>query len=113
MGIDTRITLTVDRVFKKYTELTVPVIFNKSDVSGFDFGTGENVSTSTTINTTGFIIESKSKIDGRISSVLILIVKTLESDFSGYTTVSINGDTYSCKLKTGNKYTTEFEVVKQ
>lgn len=113
MSLDSRILAAVDRVFTKFAELTVPVIFNKKEVSGFNFGTGENVSNSITISTTGFITESKSNIDGRGSSGLVLIVRTSESDFSGYTTVVVSGDTYSCKLKSGNKYTTEFEVVKQ
>jgi hypothetical protein len=111
MGLDTRIKNTIDKVFTKYADLTVPVVFNKKTVSGFNFTLNEEVSTTSTINTTGFVTEAKSKVEGRIVSTLTLIVKTTSSDFSGYTTVLIDGKTYSCVLKTGNKYATEFEVI--
>ncbi len=113
MGLDTRIKNTIDKVFTKYADLTVPVVFYRKSVNGFDFSSSEEISVSSVINTTGFITESKSKVEDRIVSILTLIVKTSSSDFSGYTTVNIDGKTYSCALKTGNKYATEFEVVQR
>jgi hypothetical protein len=112
MDLNTKVSNAVDRAFSKIDSLLKTVAFANKKVTGFDFSTETATSVNTSYSTRGFVESKTKKIDGKITEVLLLMVKTGGIVFSNYTTVTIDSVVYNCSVYESNDFVTTMHLVR-
>ena len=101
----------VDRAFRTVDDLLLPVQFNNTKVTGFDFSNSGVESETSQFNTRGLKSSIRGTVGGLPTNIATLIVKTEGIDFSAYTKVTLEGRSYSCKVLEANEFVTTLEIV--
>ena len=112
MSLDKTLQSAVDKAFKAGGDLLVSASLDKKEVSGFDFGSGSVISTSTTIPLQGFRVSRNRRFENKVIEVDELIVKTNGIEFSAYNTITLGGAAFTFSVSKSDKYTTTLELVR-
>jgi hypothetical protein len=112
VGLKSRVQKGVDKAFAKVDELLKDCVFTNTPATAFDFETSENVSSTTTFTIRGYVMSKTSKVGEGLVTRTLLLVKTPQLDFTGYSKVLIDSVVYTCSVKESDDFITTFEIVR-
>jgi len=99
MSLKSKVKQSVDIAFEKLKDLAVTATFDNKEVSGFDFGAGEIVSSDQPYTTTGFLGTSKTYEAGVLVTITNLTIRNDKTiTFNRYSRVTVDGVEYGCNI---------------
>lgn len=111
MPLNDKVQRAVDLAFTKVDSLLKTAVFSNKSSSSFNFANSAVVAVNTQYTTRGLLQNKKYWANGSTITKLTLLLKTGGIVFSGYTTVVIDGGTYSCSVMEGDAFITTLELV--
>lgn len=112
MAIRGKIQAGVDKAFLKIADMLKDVTFTYTEPTSFSFDDNTAALTPVTYATKGFPYSKASKVDGQVVTTQLLMIKTKDWNFSGYTTVSVEGVTYTCSEMSKDDFIIIFKLVR-
>lgn len=100
----------VDKAFAKVDGLAVTATFSNTKATGFNFNTGQLISTSNAATTRGVITEKRVENSDTVKYTKVLLVRSEGVQYSLYNTVIIDGVNYKCRKLSGDDYITQLEL---
>jgi hypothetical protein len=107
MSLKAKVKNAVDIAFNKLKDLSYEVVLYNKDVEGFNFSTGETISSGSTHSTFGFLETKTTMNEGVLVTKTTLTIKsTPEVEYSRYTEVEVDGSTYRCSILSQDEFVT-------